>query len=140
MSEDPLHVSCPCGRVEVEIAGPPVAQFHCHCSDCRTAHGGASVARWMLRATQVRHLRGETQSWTIRRAERVRCAHCGVAIFADVPEFGIRGLNADLLPPGTFVPQFHIHCREAIAPVPDGLPHYRALPPAFGGTDDTVEW
>lgn len=140
MSESPLQVSCPCGRVEVEVTGPPIAQFHCHCTDCRTAHAAASVARWMLRASQLRHVRGETHAWTIRRAERIRCAHCGVSIVADVPEFGIVGLNAYLLPRELFVPQFHIHCGEAIAPVADGLPHYRTVPPAFGGTEDMVDW
>lgn len=140
MSDDELRIACPCGHVVVEIDGPPLAQFHCHCEDCRAVHGGASVARWMLRANQLRVVRGETQSWTLRRTERVRCAHCGVAIFADVPEFGIRGLNAYLLPPGMFAAQFHVHSGEAVAPVTDGLPHYRGVPASFGGSDDTVGW
>jgi hypothetical protein len=45
-----------------------------------------------------------------------------------------------LLPAGSFKPAFHIHCRFAVRPVRDAIPHFKALPAQFGGTDETVDW
>ena len=62
------------------------------------------------------------------------------AMFAAVPAFGQHAIKSNLLPEGLFKPAFHIHCRRAVLPVVDDLPHYAALPAAFGGTDEQVGW
>ena len=33
-------LTCPCGAVEITVRGTPVAQFYCHCGDCRTMTSG----------------------------------------------------------------------------------------------------
>jgi hypothetical protein len=38
------------------------------------------------------------------------------------------------------VPKFHIYCQFAILPVRDGLPHFKTVPAAFGGSEEKVEW
>lgn len=50
------------------------------------------------------------------------------------------GLNACLPGSSNFIPKMHINCESAVLPVRDGLPHYRTVPAAFGGTDETVDW
>ena len=50
-----------------------------------------------------------------------------------------RGVNATLLPPGSFDPQFHIYCDFARLPLKDGLPHFRTVPARFGGSDEVVD-
>jgi len=51
----------------------------------------------------------------------------------------MRGLNGYLLKQA-FKPEMHINCREAIAPVHDGLPHYQTKPATFGGDDVLMKW
>jgi hypothetical protein len=64
---------------------------------------------------------------------KVQCS-CGV------PGGVVRGVNADLLPEGTFSPEFHIHCRYATAPIDDDLPHYEGIPARFNGSDELMQW
>ena len=52
----------------------------------------------------------------------------------------MRGVSGFLLPPDEFKPAFHIRCQHAVMPVKDDLPHFKDVPPAFGGTDETVDW
>ena len=52
----------------------------------------------------------------------------------------MRGVSGSLLPSGMFEPTFHNQCRFAVMPVKDDLPHFKGLPAAFGGSDETVEW
>ena len=49
-------------------------------------------------------------------------------------------VNGYLLPKGAFVPAFHLQCRFVRFPIKDGLPHYKAAPAAFGGSDEVVDW
>jgi hypothetical protein len=61
-------------------------------------------------------------------------------VFAEVPGSVVRGVNADLLPEGTFSPEFHIHCRYAKAAIEDDLPHYKDTPARFNGSDELMQW
>jgi len=137
---DTAQVHCPCRTVELSITGSPTAQFYCHCQDCRTVHGGAYVARAMYPLDSLMVATGEVSTFTLKTTARIRCARCGTQLFAEVASFGVRGLNAYLLPNKTFVPAFHIHCAAAVVPILDRLPHYRGAPRWFGGSDDIVEW
>jgi hypothetical protein len=115
---DTIQIQCHCGAVGVEITGEPLAQFYCHCDDCQLVHGAAYVPASMYRASQVEVIR----------------------VFAESTEYGIRGVTALLLPKERFQPQFHIYCQFAILPIRDGLPHFKTVPAAFGGSEEKVEW
>ncbi|MEO8179198.1 MAG: hypothetical protein ABI895_10235 [Deltaproteobacteria bacterium] len=52
----------------------------------------------------------------------------------------VRGVNGYLLPPSEFKPTFHMHCRFAVRPVVDNLPHYKSRPARFGGNDELIGW
>jgi hypothetical protein len=71
---------------------------------------------------------------------RRTCPECGTRLFAEPQQLGICGVNGFLLPKGTFQPTFHIQCQYAVRPVMDDLPHYKAFPARFGGSDETVGW
>lgn len=133
-------ISCLCGTVKVRISGEPVEQFYCHCDDCQAVSGGAYVGVAIYPSNAVKVTQGKPTSWTYKRLPRHRCASCGTQLFAGVPDFDQRGVKANLLPPGTFKPEFHINCRFAVLPVRDDLPHYKAFPARFGGSDETVDW
>ncbi len=144
MDEATLSVHCPCGAVEIELIGEPMAQFFCHCDDCQMVHGAAYVPEVMFRAEKVVIKRGDTFTWKLKTTPRFTCARCGTRLFADVTHYGIRGVNGFLLPRSgrdRFKPQFHIQCKFAVNPVRDDLPHYESVPTIFGGSgDERVEW
>ena len=135
-----LAVECRCGAVQLQLTGEPLEHFYCHCDDCQAMHGGAYVPEALYRADAVQVTRGAPASWTWKKNPRFACATCGTRLFIDVLAFGLRGVNGYLLPPGAFEPTFHMHCRFAVRPVSDGLPHFLALPARFGGSDVTVDW
>lgn len=132
-------VKCPCGGVEVTIAGPAILQYVCHCDDCQAVHGKAYSCS-LYPASAVAIVRGETEVFTLRICPRTKCKQCGTYLFAEAPGHPVRGFNGALLPAGAFSPEFHIQCRYAAAPITDGLPHYKAVPARFGGTDELMDW
>ncbi|MGC1550596.1 MAG: GFA family protein [Rhodanobacter sp.] len=131
---------CPCGAVHLRITGEPVAQFYCHCEDCRAVSGGGYVHVALFPAQAVVQVQGATTTWTLRTMPRQRCAVCGTQVLAEVPGQDLYGVSGGLLPIAMRKPDFHIHCRDALLPVRDSLPHYVALPAFFGGSDAMLEW
>src|SRR5580704_10120930 len=103
-------VQCSCGAVEIRLTGKPLMQYFCHCDDCQAVHGKAYACSVHL-ASAVSIERGETEAFTLRTSPHTKCKRCGTYVFAEVPGSVVRGVNADLLPEGTFSPEFHIHCR-----------------------------
>lgn len=134
------EVKCLCGAVTLQLEGDPVAQFYCHCDDCQAVHGAAYAPRAMYPAQAVTVTRGDVATWALKTTARTHCARCGTQLFADVASYGVRGVNAYLLPKGAFKPEFHIQCQFAVLPIQDRLPHFKSLPARFGGCDETVAW
>jgi hypothetical protein len=134
-----MNIACPCNAVQLRIGADPIAQFWCHCADCRTVHGAAYVAEAIYPADGVEIVQGETKAFTLKTTPRISCAACGTRLFAELDAIGMRGVNGTLLK-DQFKPSLHIHCREAVAPVRDDLPHYATQPVAFGGDDRLVDW
>lgn len=137
---EPMTLSCRCGTVRLRIDAAPVAQFYCHCNDCRAVTGGAFAPIALFPGDAVAMSGGETFAWTYKELPRTRCSSCGTFLYGEPPGLGLRGVSGVLLPADTFKPAFHIHCQNAILPVMDDLPHFKALPAIFGGTDETVGW
>ncbi|MHB8473874.1 MAG: GFA family protein [Gammaproteobacteria bacterium] len=133
-------IQCLCGAIKIRLSGEPIAQFYCHCDDCQAVHGGAYVPRAMYPSQAVEVIQGEPMTWILKTTPRTRCTICGTHLFAEVSSFGVRGVNAYLLPAETFKPQFHIQCQYAVLPIQDKLPHFKAFPAKFGGSDETVDW
>lgn len=134
------EIECRCGTVRVELSGEPIAQFFCHCDDCQAVHGAAYIPVAMYPADAVKVTRGRPSVWRLRETPRTTCPACGTRIFAEVSQIGVRGVSGLLLPKGAFRPAFHIQCQFAVRPVKDDLPHFKAFPARFGGSDETVDW
>lgn len=98
-----VTVQCSCGAVQIQLTGRPVVQYFCHCDDCQTVHGKAYAC--MLYPTAAASVEsGETEAFTLKTSPRTRCKSCETYLFAEVPGYGVRGVNADLLPPGSVHP------------------------------------
>jgi hypothetical protein len=134
-----MAVQCCCGAVEIQLTGKPVMQYFCHCDDCQAVHGRAYPLS-LYPASAVSVVRGDTVVFTLRTSPRTKCKRCGTYLFAEVPGYDVRGVNADLLPEGMFNPEFHIQCRYAAVPIQDDLPHYKGIPARFRGSDELMQW
>jgi hypothetical protein len=132
-----MELSCPCGASGIAITGEPRFHLYCHCKDCQTALGLPYYAVVQYAASAVAAT-GETEIIVVRELPRVRCAKCHAMLFSDASLVGLRGVHADRLPPGLFQPRMHIHCASAVAPVRDGLPHYKDAP--WATNDEQVDW
>ena len=135
-----IKTQCRCGAIEVEVSAPPIAQLYCHCDDCQAAHSAAYVSASIYPAQAVAVVKGQPVSRAVKSTPRMFCPECGTHVFIEIESLGLRSLNAYLLPKGEFKPQFHLQCQHAVLPVVDDLPHFKAFPAAFGGSDETVDW
>lgn len=93
-----------------------------------------------LRLRQSLSLGGETEDTTLKVTPRTRCKRCGTYLFAEVPGYGVRGVNGSLISDGTFIPEFHVQCRFSASPIEDDLPHYQGNPARFYGSDEQMQW
>jgi hypothetical protein len=132
-------VQCSCGAVEILLVGKPMAQYFCHCDDCQAVHGKA-YSCCLYPAPAVSIERGETDAFTLKTTPRTKCKRCGTYLFGELPGYGVRAVNADLLPVGMFKPEFHSQCRFAVTPIQDALPHYKGTPARFHGSDELMQW
>jgi hypothetical protein len=135
-----VDIQCGCGAIAIRLSGEPVAQFYCHCDDCQTVHAAAYIPIVMVRRADLQVVAGAPRLWCRERTPRATCPTCGTRLYAEPPGMGVYGVSAQLLPPGTFRPTFHIFCEHARLPVVDDLPHYRGVPALFGGAGETVAW
>lgn len=134
-----MTVDCSCGAVGMQITGKAILQYCCHCDDCQAVHGKAYPCS-LHPAEAVSVVRGDTEAFVLRTTPRTRCKQCRTYLFAEVPGYGVRGVNGDLLPEGAFNPEFHSQCRYAAAPIRDDLPHYKGTPARFRGSDELMPW
>jgi hypothetical protein len=134
------ELQCRCGAVHLEVTGDPIVQFYCHCDDCQAVHGGAYVPESVYPAEAVKVTSGTPLTWKLKRNPRFTCPECGTRLFIDVLGKNLRGVNGYLLPAGQFTAAFHVQCQFAVRPVRDDLPHFKSMPPRFGGSDEKVDW
>jgi hypothetical protein len=129
--------SCLCGAVAYELDGALELIVDCHCSRCRKSRGAAYAANLLVRASQLRWLRGESNvsSYRVPDAVRFVCRFCGVC-GSKLPRVDDeRGLA--IVPAGTLDQdpgareRIHIFTASK-APwyeITDALPRFEAEPP-----------
>ena len=116
--------SCLCGAVRYRASEPFLDMLHCHCSDCRKAHGAAFATSIGVARERFAFLSG---------AETLRAftAPCGAKV-----SVGNDSWDAVYVPASTFDtplphrPQLHMYVRSK-APwheIHDDLPRYEAGP------------
>jgi hypothetical protein len=84
MSDATVRGGCHCGAVRFRASGPTLWVAHCHCSDCRRAHGAAFVTWAGFRQEQVAVEPGaRAPRWYASSpgARRAFCPVCGSPMF-----------------------------------------------------------
>lgn len=56
----------------------------------------------------------------------------------DHPTLGLADVRAAILPSVAFRPSAHLNYASAVLPVRDGLPKFRDMPVAIGGSGETM--
>ena len=67
--KDAKHARCSCGKVEMEVLGPPIVSGVCYCDDCQT---GARQIEALPNAPRMMDPDGGTQVVLFRK-DRIRC-------------------------------------------------------------------
>ena len=81
--QDPIRCHCLCGRVQLHASQPPTNGAHCHCENCRRAHGAAFVSWLCFDADAVEVFAGEQEFATYvteTDAQRRFCTNCGTTL------------------------------------------------------------
>ncbi|TRX73176.1 GFA family protein [Pseudomonas mangiferae] len=75
-----LKGSCLCGAIRYEIDAPVNAISHCHCGQCRKAHGAPFGSYFSVPKQALRFVQGADQVRTYGSSPgiaRTFCPHCG---------------------------------------------------------------
>ena len=133
----PVRGSCACGAVRFECDLPPRFVCHCHCNNCRKAHGAAFVTWAGIPDAQFRWLTDADAPgrWlTDTGATRTFCRTCGTTMLYASPRWPdeVHVAVAVLDDPLGVPPKVHVYADRAPdwCPISDGLPR-------FGGASGT---
>ncbi len=139
---------CLCGSVEFTVSGDPLLMGYCHCQSCRQWSGGQVYAFTLWPADSVSVTKGEDSLDTFNKmahlgkeagfSDRKWCKTCGGHVCIAHPAIGAIDVPAVLINNLNFEPAFHIHYQETVHPMHDGLPKYKDLPAAAGGSGDEL--
>lgn len=123
--------SCLCRAVRFAVRLPSRFCAHCHCPDCRRAHGAAFVTWAGFREEQVRILAGKdflTRHLTDTGATRSFCKRCGSTLFYEGPRWPgeVHVALANLEAPIDRAPSAHVYVDDRAAwwHITDALPQY----------------
>jgi len=122
--------SCLCGAVQFQVTFPSRFMAHCHCDNCRRAHGAAFVTWMGFPADRVEIVAGDTLRTydTDTQAQRRFCATCGSTLFYSGPrwpgEIHVAASNLD--DPPDRMPSAHVYVDHGAAwfRITDDLPQY----------------
>jgi len=138
MSEQTMYKgSCFCGAVQITAAGAPVAMGYCHCASCRHWSAAPVNAFTLWKPDAIRVIKGADELGTFNRTPnsfRTWCTACGGHVYTRHPGLGLIDVYASMLPELVFAPQLHVHYRERVLRVRDGLPKQNDLPAEMGGS------
>jgi hypothetical protein len=138
MSAQESHAGrCFCGAVEFEVTGTPNVMGYCHCNDCASWAGAPINAFSLWPAASVRVTKGEDKVGTFAKtpgSQRKHCKVCGGHIMTNHPEMKMVDVYLNNVPTFKHEGTLHVFYGEKTMSVKDGLPKYKDMPSAFGGS------
>ncbi|MDH3389200.1 MAG: GFA family protein [Gammaproteobacteria bacterium] len=145
MSDQPTYrASCFCGDVQITLKGQAELQAYCHCDSCRRWSGGPVNAFTLWQPGNVEVTQGLDKIAGFDGnpgsdhegvvSKRKWCKSCGGHVFTDHPAMGLVDVPSAAIVDFAFEPAFHVHYRESVHRVTDGLTKFGDLPEAAGGS------
>jgi len=133
--------TCFCGAVEFSVSGEPAAMGYCHCDSCRHWSAGPvnAFSLWKPESLQVSKGEQEIASYQkTPRSQRKWCRRCGGHLFTEHPHWALTDVYVALLPDLRFEPGVHVHYREAVLEIHDGVSKHRDVPKEMGGSGELM--
>jgi hypothetical protein len=125
-----IHGACSCEGVRFELTPPSKFCAHCHCQNCRRAHGAAFVTYAGFRKEQIvvdgadKLVRYETDTG----ATRSFCGRCGSTLFYEGPRWPgeVHVALANVAGPLDRAPGAHVYVDHKAdwLEIGDSLPRY----------------
>lgn len=141
MNNTAYHGQCFCGSVEFIISGKPVAMGYCHCESCRHWSASPVNAFTLWNPDALKIIKGDVNIDAYSKTEnsiRKWCKSCGGHIFSIHPTMKVIDVYAACLPELSFTPSVHVHYRESVLPMKDGLPKFNDFPKEMGGSGELI--
>jgi hypothetical protein len=135
------HGRCFCGAVELTVTGEPAGMGYCHCSSCREWSAGPVNGFTLWPEGAVKVTKGADNLGTYHKTDRSFrkwCKSCGGHVLTDHPHWKLVDVYAATIPEFPFQPGVHVHYRETVLRLRDGLPKMKDLPKEMGGTGETL--
>jgi hypothetical protein len=133
--------TCFCGKVAFTVEGAPAGMGYCHCNDCRV-WAAAPINAFSLWAPEaVRVTQGQEQIGVYNKTPnslRKFCKNCGGHLMTEHPQWKLIDVYAGVIPSFPFKAGVHVHYKDTVLPMKDGLPKMRDLPKEMGGSGETL--
>lgn len=124
--------SCLCGQVRYKVTSPLGRMGHCHCTDCRKAHGAPFATFIGSARNRFGFVQGEGKLRRYRSdsgSVRTFCSNCGSLMTwereDDLESIEIAAATLDVTP-RDLKPEYHIFVRSRVSwfEIADGQPQY----------------
>jgi hypothetical protein len=141
MSNEKYSGSCFCGAVQFTVSGEPAGMGYCHCESCRRWSAGPVNAFTLWKPGAVQVTRGADKIATYNKTPhsfRKWCKTCGGHVFTEHPTMGVTDVYAATIPDFPYRGGVHVHYRESVLQMKDGLPKMNDLPKEMGGSGAVV--
>lgn len=134
--------SCFCGAVQFTVSGEPVAMGYCHCESCRHWSAGPVNAFTLWKPEAVKFTQGADRIGTYNKTAqsyRKWCKTCRGHIFTEHPTMGLTDVYAAVIPDLSYSAGVHVHYRETVLRIKDGVPKLKDVPKEMGGSGASLE-
>ena len=138
---DTYKGTCFCGAVQFTVRNEPVAMGYCHCADCRLWSAGPVNAFCLWSPQSVQVTKGNEHIGVYNKTPtnfRHWCTNCGGHLFSKLAAWDLVDVFAGTIPDFPFKPAVHVHYRETVLPMKDGLPKLKDLPKEMGGSGEAL--
>lgn len=141
-TDDRHNGRCFCGAVRFSVTGAPAAAGYCHCDSCRrwSAAPVNAFTLWPPGAVSIVQGADRIGSYSATPASlRKWCTACGGHLFTEHPGLGLIDVYAATLADFEFRPGAHVHYREAVLELRDGIARFNDLPREMGGSGERLD-
>jgi hypothetical protein len=143
-----LSGSCHCGHTTFTVPDPAadpkvvIGSFLCSCTVCQRVHAAPFVHIVALPFDSLKFMSGEEdliKHATTEGLERQRCGKCGSSVHNRNKTYNFSGVFPATISNLQVDPALHIFYDTTRVHVTNGLPKFKDLPKAFGGSDLTMD-
>lgn len=130
-----IRGKCLCGEVSYEVSGPYPTAWHCHCSQCRRAHGACCGSYLGVEPENFKWLTGENlvRTYAPEDGGFLFCSRCGSNVAGswkgEICQVTYGTMEGD--PEAHPREHIFVGSKASWIDIGDGLPQHEEYPPDF---------